>query len=155
MSGVKVRAARDHYLASNGLSTDSYSSPLFRLGIGRVIFNLPNPGLLPWHDLHHIVTGFETDVIGEAEISVYELRCGCRSVMVHILCIGAILIGFFIAPKRIINAWKGSKGARTLYYTARPYEELLEMDVTDLRLHLGIPAEGLVGIESGTVPYDS
>jgi len=53
---------------------------------------LPNPGYLPWHDLHHVATGYKTGLIGEAEISAYELRSGCRSFFIIILCVGAMMI---------------------------------------------------------------
>ena len=143
MSDVKVRTARDNYLAANRLGLESYVSPLFRLKFGKIAFVLPNPGLLPWHDLHHVATGFGTGLIGEIEISAYELRAGCRSFWVHFLCIGSILLGFLVAPRRLLRAWRKSKGTKTLYYTTKAYEELLEMDLADLRSHLGIPGEGL------------
>jgi ubiquinone biosynthesis protein Coq4 len=104
--------------------------------------SLPNPGLLPWHDLHHVVTGYGTGLVGEAEISAYELRGGCKSVMVFILCLGAIFFASFIAPRRIWRAWRRAKNARTLYYTSLPYEEVLNMNLVDLRRHLGISPEG-------------
>ena len=47
------------------------------------VYDLPNPGFLPWHDLHHVATGYGTGLIGEAEISAYELRAGCGSERRH------------------------------------------------------------------------
>lgn len=138
-----VRMGRDRYLAANSLSLESYTASGFPVYVGRWAVRLPNPGLLPLHDLHHVVTGFSTGLIGEAEISAYELRGGCRSVLVFILCVGAIFFGMFVAPARIYRAWKRSRGARTLYYTSIPYDSLLEMSVVELRRHLGIPPEGL------------
>ena len=34
---------------------------------------------VPLHDLHHILTGYKTDWMGEAEIGAWELRAGCNS----------------------------------------------------------------------------
>jgi hypothetical protein len=133
-----VRAGRDRYLASNSLTLDSYTDRGFPIYVGSWVVRLPNPGLLHLHDLHHVVTGYGTGLIGEAEISAYELRAGCRSVMVHLLCVGAILCAIFLAPGRIVRAWKRARGARTLYYSAIPYETLLEMSVSELRRHLNI-----------------
>lgn len=143
MTAETVRAGRDRYLAANSLSLESYTERGFPVYVGRWPIRLPNPGLLPLHDLHHVVTGFGTGLVGEAEISAYELRAGCRSLMVFILCVGAIFFGMFLAPARIYRAWKGSRGARTLYHTAIPYDELLDMSVVELRRQLGIPPEGL------------
>lgn len=142
MSLETVRAGRDRYLAENSLDLNSYAAPGFPIYAGKWVIRLPNPGLLPLHDLHHVVTGYGTGLIGEAEISAYELRAGCRSLMVHILCAGAILLAVFVAPGRIWRAWKRARGTRTLYYSAVPYDSLLEMSVRDLRQHLGIPPEG-------------
>ncbi|HEY6190562.1 MAG TPA: hypothetical protein VIW80_23120 [Pyrinomonadaceae bacterium] len=143
MNVETVRMGRDRYLAANSLSLESYTAPGFPVYVGRWPVRLPNPGLLPLHDLHHVVTGFSTGLIGEAEISAYELRGGCRSVPVFILCVGAIFFGMFVAPARIYRAWKESRGARTLYRTSIPYDSLLEMSVVELRQHLGLPPEGL------------
>jgi hypothetical protein len=143
MSDEKVKAGRDRYLARNGLGLDSYTARKFPVYFFRWAVWLPNPGFLPAHDLHHVVTGFGTGLIGEAEISDYELRCGCGSVMIFVLCVGAIAIGLFVAPKRILQAWKRSKGSGNLYHSTIPYESLLEMTVGDLRAQLGLPRAGL------------
>jgi hypothetical protein len=145
MSKETVRAGRDRYLAENSFTLDGYRAPLYGLALGKWTIRLPNPGLLPWHDLHHVATGYGTGLIGEAEISAFELRAGCRGVLVFILCIGAIGLAMFIAPHRILMAWKLARGKHTLYRTKIPYDELLDMSIEELRQHLGIPAEGLAG----------
>ncbi|MFL6254531.1 MAG: Coq4 family protein [Pyrinomonadaceae bacterium] len=142
MSDETVRAGRDRYLADNSLTVDSYSASGFPVYVGRWPVRLPNPGLLHLHDLHHVVTGYSTGLVGEAEISAYELRAGCRSFMVHMLCIGAIAGAMFVAPRRIVRAWRRARGARTLYHTDIPYETLLDMSVAELRRHLNIAPEG-------------
>lgn len=141
MIAETVRAGRDRYLADNSLSTDSYTAANFPLYVWKWTISLPNPGFLRWHDLHHVATGYSTGLIGEAEISAYELRAGCRSAMILILCLGAIGIGLFVAPRRILRAWQRAKGASTLYYTRIEYDALLEMNVTELQWHLGLPSE--------------
>ena len=143
MSDEKVRASRDRYLAANGLKIDSYTARKFPVYFFRWPIWLPNPGFLPWHDLHHVITGFQTGLIGEAEISAYELRGGCGSVMIFILCVGAIMIGMFVAPRRIWRSWRESRGATNLYHTTMAYETLLDMSVGDLREKLGLPRAGL------------
>ncbi len=138
-----VRAARDRYLAANGLDTASYAAPRFALALGRLRVMLPNPGLLPYHDLHHVVTGFRSDPIGEAEISVFELRGGGANGMVTGLCVAGILYGLVLAPRRIVRAWRRCASTRSLYGAAVPYEVLLAMTVGELRAALGIPPDGL------------
>lgn len=142
MTDETVREGRDRYLAANSLGLDSYTARGFPVYVGRWRVRLPNPGLLPLHDLHHVVTGYGTGLLGEAEISAYELRAGCRSVLVFILCIGAIIGASVVAPRRVVNAWRRARGTRTLYFTEIPYEQLLDMRVSELRRHLGLPVEG-------------
>jgi hypothetical protein len=143
MSEEKVKAGRDRYLAQNDLDISSYTAKKFPVYFFKWPIWLSNPGFLPVHDLHHVVTGYRTGLVGEAEISAYELRGGCGSFMIFILCIGAIFFGLFVAPKRIWKAWRNSRGAHNLYHTHIPYDSLLEMSVGDLRQHLGLPRYGL------------
>jgi len=144
MNEEKVKVGRDRYLSQNGLGTDSYSAKRFPVYFFRWAIWLPNPGFLPAHDLHHVVTGYGTGLVGEAEISAYELRGGCGSAMIFILCIGAIVFGLFVALKRILRAWQRCRGAHNLYHSRIPYETLLEMSVGDLRQQLGLPRYGCV-----------
>lgn len=138
-----MREARDLYLARNGLSTDSYNERLFALRLGPLTLPLPNPGLLPLHDLHHVVTGYDTDVVGEAEISVYELVTGPRHATIAFLCLGAILFGVVLSPRRVWRSLARTRGLGSLYHGAPDYEVLLEADVESVRRALGMPAAGL------------
>jgi ubiquinone biosynthesis protein Coq4 len=142
MSAESVREGRDRYLAENSLSTDSYTAPRFPIYVGSRPIYLPNPGYLPWHDLHHVATGYKTGLVGEAEISAYELRSGCRSLFIIILCVGAILIAMFVAPQRVLRAWKSARGTRNLYRRDVSYESLLDLSVGELRDMLKIPRQG-------------
>jgi hypothetical protein len=142
MNKETVKNSRDRYLAENSLNLESYAAKKFPIYVWKWAVYIPNPGLLHFHDLHHVVTGYGTGWIGEAEISAYELRGGCHSAIIFILCVGALLGGIFVAPKRIRRAWKQAKGTKTLYDTKIPYEKLLAMNVADLREHLGIDRRG-------------
>jgi hypothetical protein len=138
----KVRAARDRYLHVSGYSAESYSDPRFSVAIGRLTLSMSNPGKVHYHDLHHVVSGYSTGLVGEGEVSTYELRAGCPSLMILVLCLGASAIGFVLSPRRIIKAWRCAKQTRTLYDSLISYETLLEMDVVELRRSLNIPVEG-------------
>jgi hypothetical protein len=147
-SDETVRAGRDRYLARNSMTLESYTDRGFPIYVGKRFIRLPNPGLLHLHDLHHVVTGYGTGLVGEAEISAYELRAGCRSFMVHLLCVGAILCAMFVAPRRIVRAWGRARGASTLYYSTIPYEALLDMSVAELRRHLNIAPESARDVQA-------
>jgi len=142
MSNETVLAARNRFLAYYHLE-QTYSEPGFLLHFGRFKVRVWNPGLLPVHDLHHVATGFGSGLIGEAEISAFELRAGWGTPFILVLCLGAAAIGLVLAPRRVIRAWQLSRGARSLYKSPVPYEELLNMPVEELRALMRIPSGGL------------
>lgn len=133
-----MRAARDRFLSENGFDLASYTSPHLPLHLGPWTVRVANPGLLPWHDMHHIATGYATSVIGEAEISVFELRGGVASPLVRALCVSAVFCGLWRAPRRMWQAWRRAAKVRTLYDKSISYETLLDMTVLDLRRYLGL-----------------
>jgi hypothetical protein len=134
---------RDRFLSHYGYSTDGYEAPGFAIHLGPLTLNTPNPGLLPYHDLHHIVTGFPSGLVGEAEVSAFELRVGCGSFFVGFLCVSSIAVGLCLQPKRIWRAWRQSRGRRGLYHSPIPLDVLLAMPLEELRQQLLIPIEGL------------
>lgn len=143
-----VREGRDAYLTANGFDMAGYTAPTFGLPVmGREI-HFPNPPTrqraMARHDLHHALTGYGTDYAGEAEIGVWELRAGCNTAFLWFINLMAVFLGVFIAPRRMIRAWKAAAGSRSLYVDPRPVEELLAMKLGDLREEAGIPREGLV-----------
>jgi hypothetical protein len=140
-----VGDARDRYLAENRLDMKGYDAPQFVVPVGPIKLRFPNPGLLRYHDLHHVVTGFGTDLLGEAEISCFELRAGGANALVLLLCVGSILIASVLAPRRLLRAWRRSRGCRGLYRKTFAYDELIAMTVGELRDQLGVPRGGLAG----------
>lgn len=136
---MTAREARDRFLETFGLDMEGYTSPTLPLPISRgITLNVPNPGLLRYHDLHHVATGYPATLLGEAQISAFELRAGCHCPLIFCLCLGAITIGGWRSPGTILRAWRNARGARTLYDTDIPYETLLQMSVADLRRRIGI-----------------
>jgi ubiquinone biosynthesis protein Coq4 len=136
-----VCAARDRYLAASGFTTDSYADPNFVVGVGFIKLRFPNPGLLPYHDLHHVATGYDSSLLGEAEISVFELRNGAGTRLIFFLCCGSILVGLCLSPRRMWRAWRAASGALSLYGTEIPYEALLAMDVSTLRKTMALESQ--------------
>jgi hypothetical protein len=141
-----VREARDHFFAANGFRVEDYSARTFTLGILGARFQFPNTDerkrVVPFHDLHHVLTGYGTNWMGEAEIGAWELRAGCNTFTAYFLNGGGVVIGLFLSPKRLWRAFQAAKGQRTLYLENIPYEELLEMKLGEVRKRLGIPPQG-------------
>lgn len=139
---LAMREALDRYMAANGFSVRDYEAPTFTLRFWRFPVEFPNTAqrkrIVPFHDLHHILTEYGTDWIGEAEIGAWELRAGWRSLIAYFLNACGVVIGLFLAPGRVWRAFRAAKGQRTLYWDAYPYEQLLRMTVGELRERVGV-----------------
>jgi hypothetical protein len=153
ISLMSMHEALDLYFKRNGFTADAYSAPTFTLKLLGIPFTFPSTAnrkkALPLHDFHHILTGYGTNWIGEAEIGAWELRAGCNSPVTYWLNGSGALLGLFISPRRVWRAFHAARGQRTLYRETESYASLLEMSVDGLRRRLGIPPEGLAhGIDS-------
>jgi hypothetical protein len=142
-----VPEARDRFLASNGFHVEDYSAPTYTIKFWQFPVRFPNTKGHQWatplHDLHHILTGYTTDWIGEAEIAAWELRAGCKTLVVYWLDVAGVVIGLFISPARLWRAFVRAKGQRTLYHEPALCDSLSQMTVGEVRARLGIPAGGL------------
>lgn len=144
-----VRAAFEDYLAANGFDVGAYDAPTYEVDMGEVtgdVWTFPNTPArkraVPFHDLHHVATGYGTDVVGEAEIGAWEIVAGCNSVFLWWIDLSAIALGLLVSPRRTWTALRTARGQRTLYRESLLYADALELTVGELRARLGIPPEG-------------
>jgi hypothetical protein len=145
-SDLTLREGRDIYLETNGFSMAEYSSPTFVFYILGKKLNLPNPParqrVLAMHDLHHVLTGYGTDLAGESEIGAWELRAGCNTAFLWWINLTAAFGGVFVAPIKTLKSFFAARGQRTLYVDGRDIEALLGTKIGVLRKQLGIPDGG-------------
>lgn len=147
---LTVREARDAYLAENGFSVEAYDEPTTKVSLWFFSFSIPNTPrhreAIMWHDLHHVVTGYGTDPVGEGEISIWELRRGREGLDLYVtgLVVGLVMLGGMLSPRRIWQAWKdsGNEG-RSMFPGQLDYDEVLDMKVGELRERLGIDRDGV------------
>ncbi len=149
-----LRQALDRYNEDNGFREDSMTAESIQIRVLGVVVDAPNPAfqrpLLARHDLHHVLTGYGTDLRGEAEMGAWELGAGPGHWFVWLNDIGAIGLGV-LAPIRTARAFARGLACRSLYRSERAWEELLEMDVGALREELGIratPAESTAPVRA-------
>lgn len=153
---VSVGQAVDDYMTENGFTIAEYTAKTVTLFAGPLSFRVPNPParqrVVPLHDIHHVVTGYGTDVIGEGEQGIWELRAGCPGLVPIFLNALAATGAFFLSPRRVIRAFLSAKGAETLYPRgmgslrsgSRISEESAKlMTVRELRRHLHVPESGV------------
>src|SRR5580765_2472141 len=156
-ASMNVREARDLYLAVNGFTVEAYDAKWTDASFLGIKFRVPNTQMhrvsIMLHDLHHVATGFGTDLAGEGEISAWEARRGLRALGAYVGSIVAsgVLLGLTMAPKRTVRAWRNSSAdSESLFPLVRHddfskrYEALLAMTVGELRRELGVPQEGVV-----------
>lgn len=134
---MTMRQARDKYFAENGFGEDGgYNDTWVDFKLGPVPFPFPNlPArvrAVKIHDLHHILTGYDTNTTGEFEISAWEVGAGCRDyAAAWVLNLGGTAGGFLVAPKRTFRAFVRGRRTQSLY--DRPLESMLDRTVADMR----------------------
>jgi ubiquinone biosynthesis protein Coq4 len=146
-SSGTVRDAVDRYMQENGFTRSEYAAKSVPVKVGPITFQLANgparQRAIPLHDIHHAVTGYGTDLIGEAEIAVWELRGGCTNAFLWAINIAGLIAGLFISPRRLLMAYRRARGAKTLYRLGLTPEEVGDMRLEELRAKLGIAPGGV------------
>ena len=137
--------ARDEYYRANGFGADGGDSLVWvPIKIWKLTIKIPNSNArrraVKVHDLHHIVTGYRTDLRGEAEIAAWELASGCARVPVaFVLNLFALAIGMVLIPGRVLAAWSRGRVTHNLY-RHDTVDALLPQDVDAVRSSLGLDA---------------
>jgi hypothetical protein len=144
---LTLGAARADYYEHNHFGADGGDAlawvPMKMMGL--TILKIPNTDgrrkAVRFHDLHHVLTGYDTDWRGEAEISAWELASGClRWPAATILDLFGLAIGLALAPRRIVRAWARGRHTRNLY-GEDGVEHLLPRTVGEMRAKLGLAGD--------------
>jgi hypothetical protein len=95
-----------------------------------------------FHDLHHILTGYTTDIRGEFEISAWELAGGCGRYWVawHLNLLG-LLGGLCLNPGQVWRAFLRGRRSKTLYRGFH-FESVLNQTPDSMRQALALPPLG-------------
>jgi len=143
---ASLRQLRASYYRANGIPPDGGQSQRWiRATSGRLplyfLNTAPRRRAVPYHDLHHVLTHYDTTSTGEAEISAWELAAGTRPHWVAaVLDLAGMAIGLFIAPRRTFRAFLRGRRCQTLY--AEPLSDaLLESSPDRVRTRLGLDRE--------------
>lgn len=129
------------YHRANGFAGDAMTEDTLQLKVFGEVVHIPNPRfqrpLLARHDLHHVLTGYGTDLRGEAEMGAWELAAGPGHWFVWLNNLGALALGV-LCPLRTARAFARGLRARSLYHDETDYDELLATPVDDVRRRLRI-----------------
>jgi hypothetical protein len=141
---MRLRDVRARYFRDNGFGDDGgYSKVWVPVQLGPITVGFPNTAArvraVKFHDLHHVVTGYGTDVVGEAEIGAWEAGSGCAGfVAAWVLNTYAIALGLLAgAPRAVWEAFLRGRRTRNLYTSAFD-DALLDARLGEVRKRLGL-----------------
>jgi ubiquinone biosynthesis protein Coq4 len=138
--------ARAAYFERNGFSAAAYEERWVHLRLFGIPLAFPNVAsrrrAIPLHDLHHVVTGYDTDPHGEAEIAAWEIAAtlpdrGLDLWAAWLLNAAMFALGLVFAPRRVFRAFARGRHTSSLYRVGWS-EALLARDVGDVRRELGL-----------------
>lgn len=138
-----VKEALEAYFRAYGIDRGGYAVSTFRVPLGPLVLTFPNPGRLAQHDLHHVALGLPATFWGEVEISAFELRTGVPNLVIGVLCVGALLLGGVVAPRRVWRAWRRHPRGTSLYPRRSEQSALLAMSVSERRASMQIDRDAL------------
>jgi hypothetical protein len=144
-SDASLREARAQYFALAGFDNGGYDDRWVRLKAGPFSFKFPNTAArvraVKLHDLHHVLTEYDTSWTGEAEIGAWETASGCgRHYPAWLLNFGGLAIGLVVTPRKTYRAFIRGRHSANLYTTVFR-EELLDRKVGEMRDELSIHSE--------------
>jgi len=143
--GLTLREARERYFAGSGFPPGGgYDAHWVKVQLGPIPFAFPNTAArvraVRFHDLHHVVTGYATDLVGEAEIAAWEIATGSADFgAAWLLNLQALGLGLLRAPGASFRAFVRGRRTRNLY-RRRFDDALLAARVGELRAELGLAA---------------
>lgn len=129
-------------LRDAGLDEAAYENTWLSFQIGPLPVRYPmTKGIrvaLPKHDLHHVLTGYAVDDIGECEIAAWELGSGCKiDPLVWYGNLAFMALGLFIAPKRTYRAFVRGCHSTNLYRRS-DIEHVGSREARDVREELSL-----------------
>ena len=140
---LTVRAARDVLFEDDNVPAGGgYEDRWAWVRVGPIPLAFPNSAArvraLRFHDIHHVVTGYECDWRGEAEIGAWEIASGCAEhAIAWILNAWVMAVGLVICPRRVLRAFLQGRHSGNCYRESYS-DALLDTDLGTLRERLGL-----------------
>ena len=140
---MKLEAARARYYDANHFGADGGDALAWvPVKLGPITVKIPNTDgrrrAVQFHDVHHIVTGYQTDLRGESEIAAWELATGCtRWPAATVLNLAGLALGVIVWPRKCARAWALGRHTKNLYREP-DVSAFLDREVEDVRRELGL-----------------
>lgn len=146
---MRLSDARSRFFARWGFGADGgYEDAWATAAFGPLEYTVPNlparVDALRRHDLHHLVTGYDADWQGEAEISAWEIGSGLGPLpYAWLIALWGLFTGLAL-PSRSLRAFARGRRSSNLYRRRLPD---LSQDVALLKRDLGVPSDAEVAPE--------
>lgn len=153
---VTIKDALTIFFEKYGLGADGgMSSNWVKIKFGRFWFPIPNTAsrrkALMFHDIHHITTGYESNMKGEAEIGAWEVSTGCGGYWAAwVLDLSAVAMGLLFFPKATYRAFIRGQRTLNLYHHTYTHQQLLDMEVDELKAKMRLD----VAFKTDTTPAE-
>lgn len=150
--------ARTALFARTGIAPDGgYAERWVHLKLGPIPLAIPNTksrkDAVRFHDLHHALTGYDTDWAGEFEISAWEIATGCADKsFAWIINLQGLAGGTVSWPRRTFRAFIRGLRSRNLY-EERFDEALLSAPLDATRERLDLHRDGRDATSSETARF--
>lgn len=148
---LTLRAARERYFELNNFPGGGYKDRWVKVKVGAFPIWFPNvPSrrrAVKYHDLHHVLTEYETTWRGEAEIGAWEVATGGAGAAVGwLLDLLAFAVGLVINPRGVYRAFVRGRHSANLF-RAEFDDALLAREVGATRRELRL--EGVARASAG------
>jgi len=86
------------------------------------------------HDIHHLLTGYNTSFKGECEISAWEIASGCKKYRAaFFINTSGVMIGLLITLPGVLSAFARGRKTKNLYSDELTPEEQMNLSIEELR----------------------
>ena len=154
---IALGEARAQFFADNNFGLDGgYDAPYQDAVLAGIPYRTPNgparADALRRHDLHHLMTGYATDWLGEARISAWELGSGGPGWVLYAwtIALWGLFTGLMGDPVGMLRAFVRGRGSDNLFAVA-VNDTLLQRSVSEL----GRALQVRIAQPSGTVWHAS
>lgn len=140
-NSLLVKEARELYFSKANFSSDVYKNRYSEYKIGPLKIKLPNTGQIPFHDIHHILTEYDTTYLGEFQVAAWEVGSGgSPKIGPWLYMLSGLFWGTILSPLKTFRAFvRGRRSRNLLKQTPSDFHSLDQKTVGDLRKELGVP----------------
>jgi len=144
---ITLRKAMQEFYAKNGFALDGGASgdTWSPIGCRALKVHLPNfewrRKAIPFHDLHHVITGYGFSPAGEFEMAAWEFAAGrYPNINTTLFCLPLISMGAIATPRRTWRAFIRGRRSKTLYSVSN-FDSLLDRTIEEMRVEVLPEAE--------------